>query len=106
MLQGSSPIQDAQSGEEFLHARRIPAKSGCDILRPRRAEQSDGRVPQRGHRLRTEALTDPARVLAERHVAYVMRPILDRPMAPGPEEQLPGARDLARHARDEIPDLC
>src|SRR4051794_16349556 len=70
--QGSSLIQYAQSGEDLLHSRRIPAKSGCDILRPHRTEQPDRRIPQRGHRLRTETLADLARVLAERHIANVM----------------------------------
>src|SRR4051794_21429899 len=104
-VQGSLPFQDAQFGEEVLYASGVPAESGGDVVYPRRAEDADGRVAQRGHRFGAGALTNLARILAEGHVAHRMRPVLRRPIAPGPPQEVLGAGDRTRHARDERADF-
>ena len=53
----------------------------------------------------TGSLADSARILPERDVAHVMGPILDRPVASSPNEQLAGIGQIARNAGDEIAGL-
>ena len=76
--------------------RSVPTDGLGDIRRAGGPEEANRRIAQRGHDLGTAALADATGVLPERHVAHVMRPILDRPVASGPPEQGTGIGPLAR----------
>ena len=103
--QGSSLFQDAQSGEESTDLRCVSAKCLRDVGYAHGPQQADRRVSEGSHHFRTGTLADPARVLAHCDVTYVVRTILDRPMPPGPFEQLSRAGHRPRNTGDEVADL-
>ena len=105
MPQGSSLFQDAQSGEESTDLRCVSAKCLRDVGYAHGPQQADRRVSEGSHHFRTGTLADPARVLAHCDVTYVVRTILDRPMPPGPFEQLSRAGHRPRNTGDEVADL-
>src|SRR5208337_2589380 len=104
-VQGSSLFQDAQSGEESTDLRCVSAKCLRDVGYAHGPQQADRRVSEGSHHFRTGTLADPARVLAHCDVTYVVRTILDRPMPPGPFEQLSRAGHRPRNTGDEVADL-
>jgi len=104
-IQGSSLFQDAQSGEESTDLRCVSAKCLRDVGYAHGPQQADRRVSEGSHHFRTGTLADPARVLAHCDVTYVVRTILDRPMPPGPFEQLSRAGHRPRNTGDEVADL-
>src|SRR5208337_338960 len=103
--QGGSLFQDAQSGEESTDLRCVSAKCLRDVGYAHGPQQADRRVSEGSHHFRTGTLADPARVLAHCDVTYVVRTILDRPMPPGPFEQLSRAGHRPRNTGDEVADL-
>ena len=93
--QGSLLFEDAQFGEERLDLGSVPTDGLGDIRRAGGPEEADRRISDGGHDLGTGTLADPAGVLPERDVTHVMGPILDRPVASGPLEQLSRHRLVA-----------
>jgi len=69
------------------------------------AEEGDGGIAEGGEVLRCVATTDPAGILAERHVADVVRAVFDSPVITPPDKQLRRASQGTRHAGDGILNL-
>ena len=89
-----------------LDACRVAAEGFRDRLEAAPLpQQAQGGVPHGGQHLRAAPPAHPAGVFPQRHVAHVMRPVLDRPVAAHPAQQLRRVGPGPRHAGDEVAHL-